>query len=188
MTDDRLRDAELMARVAAGDQQACRQLVESHLGPVLGLAQRMLGEPSAAEDVAQEAFLRLWRQSGSWRPEARIGTWLYRVTHNLAIDQLRGRRRLDSDALPEQIDPAPGPACRQQRVQVGRLVEAALGRLPERQRTAITLVHHQELSNIEAAEIMAVSVEALESLLSRGRRALRAELAELKADLLGELP
>ncbi len=186
MTGDRLTDAELMARVAAGDQGACRQLVDQNLGRVVGLAARMLGDRGAAEDVAQEAFLRLWRQSRSWRPDGRIATWLHRVAHNLCIDQLRSRRRLDPGEPPEQADPAAGPAALHQRRQVAAAVEAAIAQLPERQRTAITLVHHQELSNIDAAEIMSVSVEALESLLARGRRTLRARLGGRKAELLGE--
>ena len=187
MTDDRLKDAEIMARVAAGDQGACRHLVDRHLGPVIGLAVRLLGDRAAAEDVAQEAFLRLWRQSRTWRPDARLGTWLYRVAYNLCMDQLRTRRRLSPEGVPELADPADGPAQRHQRAQVALRVEGAIARLPERQRAAITLVHHQELSNIEAAAVMDVSIEAIESLLSRDRRALRRELASDKQDLLGEV-
>ncbi len=180
-------DAALMARVGAGDSAACRILMDAHLGRIHGYAWRMLGDAGEADDVAQECFLRLWRQARAWRAEARLGTWLHRVAHNLCIDRLRRRRPGTVEDPPDLPDPAPGPAGERQRAQVARAVGAALGELPERQRAAITLVHYQELGNIEAAAIMGVSVEALESLLSRGRRGLRAALGDRRDDLMGDL-
>jgi RNA polymerase sigma-70 factor (ECF subfamily) len=147
----------------------------------------MLGDMAEAEDVAQECFLRLWRTAPKWRGEARVGTWLHRVAHNLCIDRLRRRRETTGGEAPDLPDTAAGPATQQQQAQVARAVEGAMARLPERQRAAIALVHYQEMGNIEAADIMGVSVEALESLLSRGRRALRQALAERRDDLMGEL-
>jgi len=161
--------------------------MEAHLGRIHAFAWRMLGDAAEAEDVAQEAFLRLWRQAGKWRAEARVGTWLHRVAHNLCIDRLRQRRGDGGEELPDLPDPAPGPAANQQRAQVARRIEAALASLPERQRAAIVLVHYQELGNIEAAGIMGVGVEAMESLLSRGRRGLREALAGLRDDLMGDV-
>lgn len=188
MADDRIADAELVRRAAAGEQNACRRLVDAHLGRSVGLAGRILGDQAEAEDVAQEAFLRLWRQADRWRPDARVGTWLYRVIHNLCVDRLRVRRRLvGEESLPDLPDPQPGPMQTHHQAQVSSQVQAAVDALPERQRTAITLVHHMETGNIEAAEIMGVSVEALESLLGRGRRTLREKLAALRPDLTGEV-
>jgi len=161
--------------------------MEAHLGRIHGFAWRMLGDAGDAEDVAQEAFLRLWRQAGKWRAEARVGTWLHRVAHNLCVDRLRKRRGDSGEQPPDLPDPAPGPAAERHRAQVARSVEIALARLPERQRAAIALVHYQELGNIEAADIMGVSVEAMESLLSRGRRGLRAALAGMRDDLMGDM-
>ena len=180
-------DAALVARVGSGDSAACRSLMDTHLGRIHAFAWRMLGDAAEAEDVAQEAFLRLWRQAGKWRAEARVGTWLHRVAHNLCIDRLRKHRGHGGEDPPDVPDPAPGPAAEQQRAQVARRVEAALARLPERQRAAIALVHYQELGNIEAADIMGVSVEAMESLLSRGRRGLREALAGMRDDLMGDV-
>jgi len=180
-------DAALVARVGAGDSAACRSLMDTHLGRIHGFAWRMLGDAGDAEDVAQEAFLRLWRQAARWRAEARVGTWLHRVAHNLCVDRLRKRRGDSGDQPPDLADPAPGPAAERHRAQVARSVEAALARLPERQRAAIALVHYQELGNIEAADIMGVSVEAMESLLSRGRRGLRESLAGMRDDLMGDM-
>lgn len=180
-------DAALIARVGAGDSAACRVLVDAHLGRIHAFAWRMLGDAGEAEDVAQEAFIRLWRQAARWRAEARAGTWLHRVAHNLCVDRLRRRRETQGDLVPEQADPAPGPMAARHRDQVAGAIQAALAGLPERQRAAIALVHYQELGNIEAAAIMEISVEALESLLSRGRRGLRQRLVEMRDDLLGEL-
>lgn len=179
-------DADLIRRAAGGDASASRQLVDSHLGRLVAFAYRMLGDLQDAEDVAQEAFLRLWRQAARWRADALVSTWLHQVAHNLCIDRLRRRREVLTDTLPEHADPAPGPASQLLDSQRARLVDAALLRLPERQRSAIVLVHHQDLSNIAAAEILDVSVDALESLLARGRRALRRDLAPRRDELIGE--
>lgn len=176
-----------MRRVAAGDGAATRAVVELYLAPALGLARRILNEIAEAEDVAQEAMLRLWQMAPRWRDEAPIGAWLHRVVYNLAIDRVRRRRRSDGlEAAETVVDPAPTPAEHLAREQQAALVEAAIGTLPERQRTAITLVHHLEMGNIEAAATMAISVEALESLLARARRSLRAQLTELKKEMVGE--
>ena len=101
-------DAALLAGAVAGDQRAWRHVSDAHLDPVYGLARRMLRDAAEAEDVAQEAFLRLWQAAPRWRPEARIGTWLYRVTHNLCIDRLRRRRGVALDEAGEVEDERPG--------------------------------------------------------------------------------
>ncbi len=186
MVSDRQADAELMRRVAGGDDAACRQLVVQHASQMLGLAHRMLGDQAFSEDVVQEAFLRLWRQARRWRPDARVATWLYRVVHNLCIDELRTRRKLSDEEPPDRADTADGPMMIEHRGQVARQVNAAIADLPPRQRAAITLVYHQEMSNIEAAAVMDVTVEALESLLVRARRKLRQQLMVKKEDLVGE--
>jgi RNA polymerase sigma-70 factor, ECF subfamily len=103
-------DEELMLRVGRGDRDACRLLVERHLGRVVAFAARVLGSPSEAEDVAQEAFARVWTSAGSWRPDARFTTWLHRVTLNLCLDRLGRRREAPLEDAPEPADPAPPPA------------------------------------------------------------------------------
>ena len=174
-------DEELLSRVASGDPAATRALVARKLPRLLSLAGRVLGNAPEAEDVAQEVFLRVWKQAPRWRPgAARFDTWLHRVALNLCYDRLRRRRELAFADPPEQTDDGPAPDRGLQAQDTGRRVALALQALPDRQREAIVLCHYQELGNIEAAAVLGVSVEALESLLGRGRRALRAALMDLK--------
>lgn len=177
-TDD--PDEDLVLRAGRGEASAARALVERKLPRMVRLAYRMLGDAQAAEDVAQEAMLRAWRQAPSWTPgQARFDTWLHRVALNLCYDRLRRRREVLTDTLPERPDDGPSPDQGWIERDRARLVQEAMATLPERQREAIVLCHFQELSNIAAAELMSVSVEALESLLARGRRALKAALSDL---------
>src|SRR5690606_10471243 len=162
-------------------------MVARKLPRMLSLAQRMLGDAAEAEDVAHEAMLRAWRQAPRWTPgQAKFDTWLHRVGLNLCYDRLRRRREVATDAMPDRIDDGPAPDRGLLAAETGARVEAALARLPERQREAIVLCHYQELGNIEAAALMEISVEALESLLSRGRRALRTVLADIAPNVAGE--
>ena len=172
-------DEDLVRRVGQGDPAAIQAMVARKLPRMLALAQRMLGDAVEAEDVAQEAMLRAWRQAPGWAPgRAKFDTWLHRVALNLCYDRLRRRREIPTDAVPDRRDEGAAPDRGLLAADVGAAVNGALARLPDRQREAIVLCHYQELSNIEAAGLMKISIEALESLLSRGRRALRQALAD----------
>ncbi len=174
-------DEELIARVGRGEPAAVQAFVARKLPRITALARRMLGDPAEAEDVAQETFLRAWKEASRWRPgKARFDTWMHRVALNLCYDRLRRRREQPMATPPEQTDPSPAADRGLIAADLGRRVEAALMALPDRQREAVVLCHYQELGNIEAAGLMGVSVEALESLLGRGRRALRGALADLR--------
>jgi RNA polymerase sigma factor (sigma-70 family) len=171
-------DAELVARVGEQDQAAVRTLVARKLPRLLALATRMLGDRMEAEDVAQEAFVRIWKQAPRWKEgEARFDTWIHRVALNLCYDRLRGRRDDPVADLPDEADPRALPDQQLEARVRDERVREALAALPARQREALVLNYYQELSNIEAAALMGITVDALESLLARARRNLRAQLA-----------
>jgi RNA polymerase sigma-70 factor (ECF subfamily) len=177
-------DAELLAGYAAGEQSAARSLTLRHAPRVWALARRMLGDAAEAEDVTQETMLRMWRMAPDWEEgRAALGTWLFRVASNLCIDRLRRRREIASDAVPELADEAPGAVKRLEARDRAAALDTALAALPERQRAAIVLRHFEERANPEIAEILGVSVEAVESLLARARRELATRLAPRRAEL-----
>lgn len=172
-------DADLVARVGEQDPAAVRTLVSRKLPRLLALATRMLGDRMEAEDVAQEAFVRIWKQAPHWKEgEARFDTWIHRVALNLCYDRLRGRREDPVADLPDEADPQPMPDMQLEARVRDERVRTALAALPVRQREALVLNYYQELSNIEAAALMGITVDALESLLARARRSLRAQLAD----------
>lgn len=173
-------DEALLARIAAGDAAAVRVLTHRKLPRLLALAGRMLDDRTEAEDVAQETMLRAWKQASRWTPgPARFDTWLHRVALNLCYDRLRRRREIPTATLPDRPDEGAAPDRGLEAADTGRRVAAAMGALPDRQREAIVLCHYQDLGAGEAPEVMGVSIDALESLLARGRRALRTRLADL---------
>jgi RNA polymerase sigma-70 factor (ECF subfamily) len=183
-----LSDETLMQKVGAGDEPAYRVLIDRHLGQSLGFATRVTGDRADGEEVMQEAFLRLWKGAANWQPGgARFTTWFYRVVLNLCIDRQRKRRAatVPLDAAGDPADERQGADADIHDRQVGQRIEDALGQLPERQRAAISLCYLQGLSNKEAAEVLEVNVKALESLLTRGRAALKERLEPLKDELVG---
>ena len=176
-----------MSALAAGDPGAAETLTSRHLDRIVAFATRMLGSDLDAEDVAQDAFTRLWEHAARWEPErARVSTWLHRVASNLCIDRLRRRRSdvVDVDSLTSDL--RDGPAGRAEAAELGAHVRAALAALPERQRLALALCHYQGLRHDEAAAAIGVSVDALESLLARARRSMRERLHPVAHDLLGD--
>jgi RNA polymerase sigma-70 factor (ECF subfamily) len=186
MTDG--SDDELMQRVGFGDRAAFAELVSRYLGRAEALAGRITGNSSDAEEIVQEAFLRTWLKAPEWEAHdarsgrARFSTWFYRVLVNLCIDRRRRPRPVPLEAAAHVADPDPGAFDRLARDESARRVKAALARLPERQRAALALCHFEEMSNLEAATVLEVSVGALESLLVRARRNLRHMLADLARD------
>lgn len=179
-------EARLLRQTSQGDQAAYRMLVQRYLQPLLAIGRRMLGDSAEAEDVAQEAFLRLWRGAGQIEVgEAGLRPWLNRVASNLCLDRLRSRR-----AAPQTVDEMPEigtPAVQQlgiEEAELAKRVDRALQGLPERQRLALVMFHYQGLSQGEAAAALDVSEDALESLLARARRSLKTALANEWRSLL----
>jgi len=175
--ENRADEAALVAAVGNGDGRAFRLLMARHLGSIVSVARRMLRDDAEAEDMAQEAFLRLWRSSATLEiGPAGIRPWLRRVVSNLCLDRVRGQGRVTVvEELPEVPEPAKQLAGLESQ-DTQRRVELAMQRLPERQRLALTLFHFEGLSQIEIGQVMGVSDEAVESLLSRARRQLKADL------------
>ena len=170
-------DAQLMRHVAEGDKSAFRQIADRYLGSIVAYAFRLLGTKEEAEEVAQETFLRAWEHAGSYQPTAKLTTWLHTIAHNAAVDRLRRRRETASDDFEDQ--PASGrPSLLLATKETALAVQSALDSLAPRQRAAISLVHYQGLSGTEAAKVLGVEVEAVESLLARGRRKLRMLLSD----------
>ena len=172
-------DEALMALVARGDEPAYRLLTRRHLPAMLGLARRILGNTADAEDVAQEAMLRVWTHAPRWQPLAAFRTWLTRVVVNLCLDRKRRARWVDLDAAGEIADPAPGAGEKAEHNERERLLAAAVAELPARQRTAIVLTYSEGMSNAQVADILDTSVSAIETLLVRGKQNLRRALGHV---------
>ncbi|MEM1003833.1 MAG: RNA polymerase sigma factor [Pseudomonadota bacterium] len=181
---DGLSDDVLLRRYADGDASAARLLTDRLAPRSYSVALRMLGNRSDAEDIAQDAMMRLWQMAPDWVPgNAKVSTWLYRVTLNLCVDL---KRRKTPDRLTDISEPEDGKASVVERMQDEArrdALQSALTHLPERQRQAVVLRHIEELPNPEIAGIMDISVEAVESLTARGKRALAAILAERRDEL-----
>lgn len=167
----------LVAAAARGDAAAFRQLMDRHLRTIVAIGRRMLRDDAEAEDVAQEAFLRLWRSSSTLEiGPSGVRPWLRRVVSNLCLDRVRSRGRV---TITDEIPDLPEPATQQRSIEDSETqsrVASAMQRLPERQRLALTLFHFEGMSQVEIGNLMGISDEAVESLLSRARRQLKTDL------------
>jgi RNA polymerase sigma-70 factor (ECF subfamily) len=172
-------DEALMARIARGDQPAFRALARRHLPAMVGLARRILGNAADAEDVAQEAMLRVWTHAPRWQPLAAFKTWLTRVVVNLCLDRKRRAPWVELEAAGDIVDPSPGAGEKAEVDERERTVAAAIDKLPARQRSAIMLTYGEGMSNAEVAEILDTSVSAVETLLVRGKQNLRRALGSM---------
>jgi len=179
-------DFQLMERVGAGDHKAFRELVERHQGAVVGTVAKMLGNSSEAEDIAQQVFLRIWRNARRYRPDAKFTTYLYTITRNLVFNETRRRSRkkeVSADELEENSNQLIAASSDHQpdsellQVELQRAVDAAIAGLPEAQRMAVVLRRYEQLSYEEIAEVLSLSVSAVKSLLFRARTTLREALS-----------
>jgi RNA polymerase sigma-70 factor (ECF subfamily) len=177
-------DDALLDRIRGDDEQAYRVLVERHIDRAYGLALRILRSASDAEDVTQDAFIKTWQHRHDWQPgRAKFSTWLYRVVVNRAIDLQRRPRGQAIDSVPEPLDEADDAVTAIHKRQMSSQLEDALARLPPQQRTALALSYWEDLGNAEVASVMGTTVEAVESLLKRGRQRLRTLLKRNAQDL-----
>lgn len=165
-----------MAAVSNGDAVAFSTLVRRHTTRFYAAAYRVVLRREDAEDVVQDAFTKLWNGKASWQADrgAKFTTWFYRIVTNQAVDHINKRTRqrgtMLDDSLPSTDPNAETMAGAKEQ---DNAVMAALAELPERQRTAITLFYHEEMSQKEAAEVMGITPKAVESLIGRAKEALR---------------
>lgn len=179
-------DHDLMARIAGGDHQAFAELVERHQHMVVGTVARMLGDPSEAQDIAQQVFLRIWRNARRYRPDARFTTYLFTVMRNLVFNELRRRKRRNEVSSDEredehhlQIEDAGQTSPDEQLAnrELQDAIERAIANLPEAQRMAVVLRRYEQLPYEQIAEILEVSLPSVKSLLFRARASLKESLS-----------
>lgn len=180
-------DGSLLEAAAQRQSAAFVEIVSRHYQPVYRVVWRMTGGHADSEDIAQEAFLKLWQNPSQVREAAALKGWLMRVASNAVIDRSRKPRHGDLDAEPELSDPAARPDAPLDRAQAASLVDARIAALPERQRLALALVYFEGLTNIDAAAVMEISIEAVESLLARARKNLKDSLSSEWRGLLDGL-
>ncbi|MEO1028967.1 MAG: sigma-70 family RNA polymerase sigma factor [Pseudomonadota bacterium] len=159
-----------------GDARAQRVLVDGLMPGAYRLAYRMLNNQALAEEATQDAFLKLWRYLPDWEPRAKLSTWFYRVTLNVCQDRLRKKTEVLAEVLPDPADDKDGPAQALAKSQQAQLLHAAIAKLPERQRAAITLCGIEQMSQKEAAAILETTPTAVDSLVARAKRQLKEAL------------
>lgn len=189
MTNSLDPDAALMLRVRDGDREAFAALVEKYKQPVMNLVYRTLPDAAESEDLAQHVFLQVYKSAHRYEVSAKFSTWIFTIARNLCLNEIRRRSRHPADSLDEpspenedqplrQIEDAktfsPPEALLQDELE--RMVEMALERLPEKQRTALLLCRQQELSYEEMADVLGCSLSATKSLIHRARETLKEQL------------
>jgi RNA polymerase sigma-70 factor (ECF subfamily) len=182
-------DAALMLRVKQGDTEAFAQLVDKYKQPVMNVVYRMLRDATEAEDVAQNVFVQVYKSADRYRIAAKFSTWLFTITRNLCLNEIRRRSRHPADSMdaphPEHQDQplnqfedkkGSSPPDTLLHGELEEKIEAALDALPENQRAAILLCRQNELSYEEIAKVLGCSLSATKSLIHRGRETLKEKL------------
>lgn len=174
------RDAQLMLRVARGDTGAFEQLVLRHQDRAWSFAWRYLGDAAEAEDIVQEAFLRILKAAPRYKPTSKFSTYLFTVVARLCRDAISRKHPDYVATLPSVTDPTSNPEDLARERETAGLVFRALQTLPETQRLALVLRHYHDLSYEEIAQVLSTTSKAVDSLLQRARQSLRTLLAHLK--------
>jgi RNA polymerase sigma-70 factor (ECF subfamily) len=185
---DNLSSEELMAKIAEGDNDSFEILVNRHQTSILNLIYRFIGDRTQAKDLAQEVFIRVWQAAKTYRPEAKFTTWIYRITANLCLNELKSSRRRklfqflqfgeDQENTIEEVlvDASPSPEDLLLSREQSRRISDALQSLSANQRMALVLRRYDNLSYQEIAKILNCSVSAVESLIVRAKRNLQEKL------------
>ncbi|MBI3445045.1 MAG: RNA polymerase sigma factor [Magnetospirillum sp.] len=182
-------DDHLLRAVADGNRRAFQRLMERHVRAMLALSTRVVRNADDADEIVQEAFLKVWTLAPRWQSdrEAKFSTWLYRVVLNASLDRLRRVRFLPVEEAGDPADPGPGGLDQAMSRQRERLVSAAMSEMPARQRQALSLYYFSDLSAPEAAKVLSLSITAMEALLLRGKRNLKGALARLGIRGIGDV-
>ncbi|WP_265593933.1 sigma-70 family RNA polymerase sigma factor [Haloferula sp. BvORR071] len=184
-------DVALMRKIAEGDERAFRELVERHQNAVVGTVARMLNDSTEAEDIAQLAFLRIWKHAKRWRPDAKFTTYLFTITRNLVFNESRRRTRRKEVSSEEREEESGFQVASESRhepqeeamkVEMHQQIDRAIATLPEAQRTAVILYSYESLPYEEIATVLNTSVSSVKSLLFRARTTLREKLANYMAE------
>ncbi len=176
-------DAVLMREAAGGDQNAFATLVERYRVRAVNFAYRFLGDHQAAEDVAQEAFVRAYQSRHRYRPAATFATWFFRILSNLCLNEVRRRKRQGlvfgppNAATTATPDPSASPDAQYEQQELGTAVRRALAALPEKQRLAVILQRYEDMDYEQIGRIIGASRGAVDGLLSRAKGTLRQELS-----------
>lgn len=180
---DESDDKTLLGRIAAGDRHAFRTLMSRHLNALLSFSQGLVKNRAIAEEVTQETFLRVWQKASTWSDRGfTVKSWVYKICYNLSIDFLRKRdRETNIESAEEEAQMSFTHIGPTETIEFEEVV-GLLEQLPERQMTAISLTCFHGLNNTEAAKTLDISIEALESLLARGRRKLKAVLLKQETE------
>ncbi|MEM1084551.1 MAG: sigma-70 family RNA polymerase sigma factor [Verrucomicrobiota bacterium] len=183
---DNAIDVALMRRVAEGDEKAFRELVERHQHAVVGTVAKMINDATEAEDIAQKAFLRVWKHAKRWRPDAKFTTYLFTITRNLVYNESRRRsrkkevsaeERQDDSGYEPAGDPRSEPDAEALKSEMHDEIDQAIQELPEAQRTAVILYSYESMPYEEIAKVLDASVSSVKSLLFRARSTLREKLS-----------
>jgi RNA polymerase sigma-70 factor, ECF subfamily len=178
-------DVELMGRIREGDFAAFEQLIEIHQRSVIGTVAKMLGNPSEAEDIAQQVFLRVWKSAGRYEPQAKFTTWLFTITRNLVFNEVRRRQRKPTVSVQEReetthrvVEDVQGSSPDEDllRSEMEAAIDRAIEALPEKQRLAVVLRRYEEMPYEEIGVVLSMSVPAVKSLLFRARAQLKESL------------
>jgi RNA polymerase sigma-70 factor (ECF subfamily) len=185
-------DVRLMIRVRDDEPGAFEELVENYQHRLVTVLHHLVGNGAEAEDLAQEAFLRVYRARKKYRARSRFSTWLFTIANNLALNALRARQRRAAVSLPTSDSGPLGPRPAEQLVrdkggppshglqqrELAVIIQRALEGLNERQRMAVVLNKFEDMNYAEIAETMGLTTKAVKSLLNRARTNLRAALCD----------
>ena len=178
-------DVELMGRIRRGDFAAFEELIEIHQRSVIGTVAKMLGNPSEAEDIAQQVFIRVWKSAARYEPQAKFTTWLFTITRNLVFNEVRRRQRKPTVSMQEReetthrvVEDVQGSSPDEEllRSEMEAAIDRAIDALPEKQRLAVVLRRYEEMPYEEIGVVLSMSVPAVKSLLFRARAQLKETL------------